>query len=76
MVRVEVHLKDGSRLERTLETSRRKETFASQDEVVGKFETLARHVLPQEQIEQLRDFMLHLEDMPDAAALGKLLQRE
>jgi aconitate decarboxylase len=75
MVRVEVHLKDGSRLERTLEISRRKETFASQDEVVGKFETLARHVLPQDQVEQLREFMLHLDDVPDAAALGRLLQR-
>jgi 2-methylcitrate dehydratase PrpD len=75
MVRVEVHLKDGSRLERTLETSRRKETFASQDEVVGKFETLARHVLPQGQVAQLRDFMLGLDDVPDAAALGRLLQR-
>jgi hypothetical protein len=32
-------------------------------------------VLPQDQVEQLRDFMLHLDDVPDAAALGRLLQR-
>ena len=73
MVNVEIHLKDGRTLRRTLEVSRRKETFASASEVVKKFENLAAHVLPKAQVEQLRDAMLDLENLPDAAQLARLL---
>jgi len=73
MVNVEIHLKEGRTLRRTLEVSRRKETFASASEVVKKFENLAAHVLPKAQVEQLRDAMLDLENLPDAAQLARLL---
>lgn len=75
MVRVEVHLRGGTRLERTLETSRGKERFAPDQQVIRKFESLARHAVPPPQVAQLRDAMLGLDDLPDASALGKLLQR-
>ena len=59
LVRVEVHLKDGTRMERTVEAGRGNENnFASEAEVVEKFEKLAMHVLPRPQVEQLRDAML------------------
>jgi aconitate decarboxylase len=75
MVRVQVHLNDGTKLERTLEVSRRKETFASVDEVVAKFENLATHVLPRAQVESLRDAMLSLDDLDNAADLARLMQK-
>ena len=75
MVRVEVHLKDGTRMERTREVSRAKERFASDAEVVEKFEKLAMHVLPPPQVEKLRDAMLGLENLQDAAQLARLLAK-
>jgi 2-methylcitrate dehydratase PrpD len=75
MVRVEVFLNDGAKLERTLEVSRRKETFASRDEVVSKFENLATHVLPRPQVESLRDAMLNLDELKSAAELARLMQK-
>jgi aconitate decarboxylase len=76
MVRVQIQLKDGTRLERTLETSRRKQTFAGQDEVVKKFDNLAAHVLPKAQVEELRDAMLKLESLSDAAVLARLMAKK
>jgi 2-methylcitrate dehydratase PrpD len=75
MVRVEIHLEGGKKLERTLEVSRRKETFATESEVVKKFENLASHVLPKSQVEQLRDAMLGLENLRDAAQLARLMSK-
>ena len=75
MVRVEVHLRDGTRMERTLEVSRHKEIFASETEVVEKFEKLAMHVLPRTQVEKLRDATLGLEKLQDAAQLARLLAK-
>ena len=71
MVRVEVFLKDGTRLERTRELSRAKETFGSEAEVVRKFEELAAHALPQAQVRELRDAVLGLEKLDDAARLAR-----
>ena len=75
MVRVEVHLKGGARMERTREVSRAKENFASESEVVEKFENLAMHVLPRPQVEKLRDAMLGVEKLQDTTKLTCLLAK-
>ncbi len=75
MVRVEVRLKDGTKLERTLEMSRRKQNFPVAEEVVDKFDKLATHALPKAQVEQLRDAVLDLEKLPDAAQLARLMAK-
>jgi len=76
MVRVEVHLKDGYRMERTVEAPRGSEhKFASEADVVAKFEKLARHVFPVRQIEELRDAVLGLEKLQDASRIARLLAR-
>ena len=73
MVRVEVVLKDGTRLERTREVSRAKDEFAAEPAVVKKFESLAAHVLPAGQVRELRDSVLDLERLDDATRLARLL---
>jgi 2-methylcitrate dehydratase PrpD len=73
MVRVEVYLRDGTRLERTREIPRAKENFATEVEVVEKFEKLAAHVLPRPQVGQLRDAVLGLETLKDAAQIAHLM---
>jgi 2-methylcitrate dehydratase PrpD len=74
MVRVELHLKDGTRMERTVEAARGSERkFASEADIIEKFEKLARKALPQSQIEALRDAMLGLDKLEDAARIAKLL---
>ena len=73
-VRVEILLKDGTRMEETVEAQRGSETrFASQTDVVGKFEKLGKHVFPVSQVEQIRDAILGLEKLDDAAKLANLL---
>jgi len=73
MVRVQVLLKDGTQLERTREVSRAKETFAPDEMVVEKFETLAAHVLPPAQLRELAETVLDLEKLGDASRLARLL---
>ena len=73
MVRVEVVLNDGTRLERTREVSRAKDEFAAETAVVKKFESLAAHVLPAGQVRELRDSVLDLEKLDDARLLARLL---
>ena len=74
MVRVELHLKDGTRMERTVESARGSEQrFASEAEVVEKFETLARKALAPGQVAELRDSMLGLDRLPDARRIAELL---
>ena len=74
MVRVELHLKDGTRMERTVESARGSEQrFASEAEVVEKFELLARKALAPGQIAELRDSMLGLDRLPDARRIAELL---
>jgi len=73
-VRVEVILNDGSRLERTVETPRGSErNFASEAQVVAKFEKLAAHALKRSQAAQLRDAVLGMEKLKDASRIAKLL---
>ncbi|MSQ10872.1 MAG: MmgE/PrpD family protein [Dehalococcoidia bacterium] len=74
MVHVEAHLTDGTTLRRTVEAPRVSEhSFASEADVVEKFEKLAIKALPRPQVERLRDAMLGLESLPDAADLARLM---
>ncbi len=75
MVRVEVFLKDGARLERTREASRAKESFASDEMVIAKFENLAAHALPAGQVREIADTVLRIENLADTSVLGRLLAR-
>ena len=74
LVRVEVHLKTGKVMERIVEAGRGNENnFASEADVIAKFEKLAVHVLPKAQVEQLCDAMLGIEKLADAARVAELM---
>lgn len=74
MVRVEVHLKDGIRLEQTVEAPRGSEaSFASEADVVAKFMKLATHAVPTPAAERIVDLVLHLERVEDAGDLVRAL---
>ena len=63
-------------MKRTVEAARGSEKhFASDAEIVEKFEKLAAKALPRAQIEQLRDAMLGLEKLDDAGKLAQLLAK-
>ncbi|HYS75271.1 MAG TPA: hypothetical protein VEM38_04140, partial [Burkholderiales bacterium] len=73
-VRVEVILDDGSRLERAVEAPRGSEpNFASEEQVVAKFEKLAAHALERSRAQRLRDAVLGMEKLDDAARLAQLM---
>src|SRR5262245_2179000 len=73
-VRVEVELADGSILKRAMETPRGSEpNFASESQVVAKFEKLAAHALPRTRVAQLRDAVLGMDDLKDASRIAKLM---
>jgi 2-methylcitrate dehydratase PrpD len=75
-VHVEVFLKDGTKIEKTVEAGRGNERdFASEADIVEKFEKLATHVLPLPQVQKIRDFMLTLEQQSDAGDLARLLAK-
>ncbi|MBT3768023.1 MAG: MmgE/PrpD family protein [Rhodospirillaceae bacterium] len=73
-VRAQVHLKDGTVLEETVESARGSEKrFATTEQVVEKFEKLAQHAIPDAQAHQLRDAILGLDDLKDAGEIARLL---
>jgi aconitate decarboxylase len=73
-VRVEVHLGDGGVLERAVETPRGSEpNFASEAQVVAKFDKLAAHALAGPRAAQLRDAVLGMEKLRDASRIAKLM---
>ncbi len=73
-VRVEILLKDGTRLEQIVEAARGSDRkFASADDVAGKFSKLASNVLPQQQVSDVIQKVLNLEQESNASALAKLL---
>jgi 2-methylcitrate dehydratase PrpD len=73
-VRVEVHLKDGSMLEETVETARGSEyNFASDADIVAKFQRLASKTLPTAQVGALKDAVLNLDELSDTSELARLL---
>ena len=74
LVRVVVHLRGGERLECAKEAPRGSERdFASVAEITRKFEQLARHALPEARVAELRDAVLGLEKLADAARLAELM---
>src|SRR5690606_23669398 len=76
-VRVEVHLKDGTRLEETVVTARGSEhNFASEAAIADKFRRLASKALPESRVEALLDRVLRLDELDDAAELAPLLAPE
>jgi len=73
-VRVAVHLKNGKRLDGGADTPRGGDAnFASAADIVDKFEKLAVHALPKKRVAELRDAVLGLEELPDAAELAALM---
>jgi len=73
-VRVEVALKGGRNLQMQEEAPRGSEQkFASTADVVAKFEKLAARALPGRRLGELRDAVLKLEELGDAAKLAQLL---
>ena len=73
-VRVQVQLKGGKTLEREQEAPRGSEAnFASDADIVAKFERLAGHALPAKRVGELRTTVLGLEMLDDAAGLSDLL---
>jgi 2-methylcitrate dehydratase PrpD len=74
MVRVELQLRDGTRMERTVEFPRGSErNFASEGQIVEKFNKLAVHALPSERAAALRDAMLGLEKEGDVRRIVGLM---
>jgi aconitate decarboxylase len=74
MVRVEVMLRDGIRMEETIETPRGSEhRFASADDVIGKFRKLAGHRIPDSQVERIVNAVLGAERLDDCSQLVRLL---
>jgi len=74
LVRVEVQLKGGKKMERIVAAGRGNEhNFASEADVVAKFEKLAIHALPQTQVGELRDALLGIENLADAGRIAELL---
>ncbi|MGH8699899.1 MAG: MmgE/PrpD family protein, partial [Burkholderiales bacterium] len=75
-VHVEAHLTDGTTMKRTVEAARGSEKkFASDAEIVEKFEKLAVKALPRARVAKLRDAMLGLEKLKDAAEIARMMQR-
>jgi 2-methylcitrate dehydratase PrpD len=76
MVRVELHLKNESRMERTVEAPRGSEQkFGTEADIVEKFDKLAAKALPRARVEELRDAMLGLEKLSDTNRIAVLLQK-
>ncbi|MEM5383084.1 MmgE/PrpD family protein [Paraburkholderia phymatum] len=73
-VSVEVILRDGARLEETVQSQRGSEhAFASEAEIVGKMTKLAAHRIKGEQIQRIVDWVMHAEEKADAVELVRLL---
>jgi 2-methylcitrate dehydratase PrpD len=73
-VRVEVWLKDGTRLETTVEAPRGSEhNFASAADVIAKFKSLASHALPDTRVDALCEALMHVEQLDDAARIVQLM---
>lgn len=77
LVRVQVELKDGRTLEKMVESPRGSENnFATDEDVIRKFQNLATRVLPTSQAERIRDQVLSLEKIENAIDLISLLGRK
>ena len=75
MVRVDVHLSDGSVHSETREAPRGSEhSFAPAEDIIDKFRKLTRTTLPQDQQDALIAAMLKVETLTDARELIRLLR--
>ena len=73
-VNVEIHFNDGSVEREAVEAARGSEKhFASDADVIEKFEKLASKSLDQKQVGELRDAILNIEDVKDAGTIARLL---
>ena len=76
MVRVELRLKDGTQMERTVEAPRGSEhSFAEASDVIAKFRKLARSRLGADQVERIVDAVMNAEQMTECGDLARLLAR-
>jgi len=74
MVKVEVFLRDGTRLEETRESPEGSEhSFASADTVVGKFRKLASRRIGAAAADRLAEALLSADSLPDAGDIVRLL---
>ena len=69
-VKVEVYLKDGTKLEEQRDAPR---AFASDQEIVNKFRGLASHRLPPAQMERVIEMVLGLDTLPDVGPMIRSL---
>src|SRR5215468_510408 len=76
MVRVEVHFRDGTRQDETVEAPRGSERkFASEADVVDKFRKLARATMTDQEAERIVDLTLACEKIDDIGRLVDALGR-
>ena len=76
VVRVEVHLADGTRHEETVTTPRGSEqAFASEADVVGKFAKLAGKVLGEGQVDRIAELVLGCDKLDDMGMLVDALAK-
>ncbi len=74
MVRVEVHLKNGKKLERTVEAPRGSETsFASEADIVQKFKKLATHTVSGAKADEVVNLVLGAEKLKRAEQIAEAL---
>jgi len=74
MVRVEVHLKNGVKLEQTVEAPRGSEnSFASEAEIVQKFKKLATHVVSDAKADGVLNLVLGAEKLERAEQIAEAL---
>jgi len=74
MVRVEVHLKNGTNLEQTVEAPRGSETsFASEADIVQKFTKLATHAVDEAKAEAIINLVFGAEKLTRAEAIVQAL---
>jgi 2-methylcitrate dehydratase PrpD len=77
MVRVEVHFRDGTRQDETVEAPRGSEqTFASEADVVSKFRKLARATMTDQDAERVVDMTLGCDKIDDIDLLVDALGRK
>ena len=77
MVHVEVELRDGTRMEETVEAPRGSEhSFATAEDVIAKFTKLASRRISSARVERIVDQVMHAEGLPSAAALVQSLASE
>ena len=70
MVRVELTLRDGTRMTETVEAPRGSETyFASDADVIEKFRKLALHQLPAAEVDRIVEQVMGMERLADAGTL-------